>query len=247
MQNIMAKELNIIEQIGFVGANSVTDEEYREFWGESREETLEEMKVFMSKFDAKMETEVYNPVAEEGQLPKPEKKVAATRLGDFIVYMDESYEDNEDVKAVLEKIQKLAEQLSKMLEKRQQRRTATVKVKGRSVAKKKDVGNVWDVKLVALQTGTGKPLAAGAPVVIRSMDSPVETVRTVAKVFSPGKKVGKAGEGMTLKSGFVKIVEPTGGLKGVMVDVGGLTMADLVGVDSVGTKGSRSPKGGGPK
>ena len=242
MQNIMAKELNIIEQIGFVGANSVTDEEYREFWGESREETLEEMKDFMSEFDAKMEAEVYNQVAEEGQLPKEkEKKVAEAEAGDKYVIML-NHQNSEDWKGLVKRMRQLAEQLSKMLEERRSVLDAVTE-KGRSVAKKRMAENMWDVKLVAVQSGTGKTLAEGEPVVIRSVDSPVDDGRIVARVFNPGKK------GQAIIPGHVEMIgqEPSVMECGVMVDVGGLKYGDLVGALSSGVKGRKSPKGGGPK
>lgn len=89
----MARELNIREQIAFIGANSVTDEEYREFWGESREEAREDMRDFMREFDAKMEAEVYNQLAEDRRQPAVEPKVAAA---DYADKKEEEYETNRE-------------------------------------------------------------------------------------------------------------------------------------------------------
>lgn len=52
----MAKEMNIIDRIETVRANSVTDEEYRAFWGTSLEEDVKHLMDFVSEFDARMES-----------------------------------------------------------------------------------------------------------------------------------------------------------------------------------------------
>ena len=237
----MAKELNILEQMGFVGANSVTDEEYREFWGESREETLEEMKDFIREFDAKMEDEVYNKLEkEECNETKNERKVAAKKSNHLSVLL----EDREGLEQVALTIQELAKKLAEMTEIKVE--GETVNVKERRTAAQKGGLNSWALKLVAVKTGSGKSFTTGEPVVIRSTASPLEDSRLVARLYRPAIKGTTGMDEIMFKGGIVKLIDPAGGVKemkmkdgvkGLMVDVGGLKVGDFVSPTGTGRKG----------
>ncbi len=60
----MAKEKVLIHRIETVRANSVTDKEFREFWGESREEAVKDMMEFVRGIDAEMDPKVYDKLKE---------------------------------------------------------------------------------------------------------------------------------------------------------------------------------------
>lgn len=63
----MQSNLMLLDRIETIRANSVSDEEYREFWGEGLDKHTKDIMDFVREFDAKMESEKFNQPADERQ------------------------------------------------------------------------------------------------------------------------------------------------------------------------------------
>ena len=57
-KSIMAKIKSLLDRIDEVRINSVTDKDYKEFWGESVEEHVDQLMEFAREFDAQIESSV---------------------------------------------------------------------------------------------------------------------------------------------------------------------------------------------
>lgn len=54
----MAKVKSLLDRMDEVRVNSVTDKDYKEFWGESVEEHVDQLMEFAREFDAQIESSV---------------------------------------------------------------------------------------------------------------------------------------------------------------------------------------------
>lgn len=54
----MAKEKSLLDRIDEVRVNSVTDKDYKAFWGESVKEHVDQLMDFAREFDAQIEKSV---------------------------------------------------------------------------------------------------------------------------------------------------------------------------------------------
>lgn len=244
----MDKTKDLLDRIDEVRAKSVTPEKFKETWGYSLEEHVDDMMDFIHELEAKEAPveEVTSEVAEEEQfLPAAEPAAAAVNEETLKDVLKSRLLAEAPERKTLEKImKKLQALLKQMNETREYGEIGKVVTLGsQKTAKKKQEMTGWELKLVAVNTGSGKTLAAGAPVFITDIDSPTDE-RIVARVYSPGKK-GRTGfvEKVGLKG--LEVATPEDGVRGLMVDVGGLSVGDLVGLYPDGSgaaKGSRGPK-----
>lgn len=51
----MKNQMSLLDRINEIRANSVTDKEYEEFWGEDLDKHVDELMDFAAEFDAQME------------------------------------------------------------------------------------------------------------------------------------------------------------------------------------------------
>ena len=268
--------MNLLEKIDEIQANSVTPEEFEETWGKSLDQYKSELADYVEHLyeerHAGAEVDIHPAenrlqpaapaaVAEAaaaaaetaGKKERKEKtssvncKETAKKGGKVRLV---KLEDSGTMKEVAEAIKILAKKLVELKEKESEESKG--KVKGRRLVKQKEGANEWALKLVAVQTGSGKTIAAGAPVVIRSLDRPAEEGRIVARVYTPGKKERMGLPEVKFEGGVVKVVDATGGIKelkltdgvkGLMVDVGGLRFGDIEPCGPKGVKGPNGPKG----
>ena len=236
----MRQKVDLIDRIDEVRANSVTPEQFKKRWGYSLEDHGKRMMDFIHKLEAEeapaeevvmdaAEKEVLRPAALPAAAAKASgKKTAKKEERVFVHSIDTECEhlERETLNELVKKIQTLLSQM-----KAGSGAGKVVTLTGGKAGKKRAGAGAWDLKLVAVKTGTGKTLAAGAPVIIADMDSPSEEI-IVAQVYSPSKKGVK---GLTVdKTGMIEFKGMEGvtlaeSVKGVMVDVGGLKIADVAG------------------
>ena len=241
--------MNLLERIDEIQANSVTPEEFEETWGKSLEQYKSELADYVERLyeERRAEAEVVDHPAEVSHRPAAAPAAAAEAAAATVETegQNERCESKKTESASLQEvaatIKALAKKLATMRIISKKEESGKCKEKGRRLVKEKGIDN-WELKLVAVPTGCGRTLAKGAPVVIRSLDAPAEDGRIVARVCIPGKK-----EKMILP-------KMTEGMKGLMVDVGGLKVGDLVGMTPgkepkmPGVKGPKEPGGSiGPK
>ena len=254
--------MDLLERIIEVTANSVTPEEFKETWGYSIDEHVADMMDRIRELEGKeapvKEAKVVAeqelrpaalPAADAAQseTPKDERserkgrKVATTKVGDVRVLV----EDSTTLSEVAEAIRTLAKKLAKLTEVKVAE-TGKVKVRQTSVPKEE----AWTLKLVAVNTGSGrKTWEAGEPLVIKRLDRPATEGRIVAKVCGPTKS-GRKGL-IEVKPGTAELkgVEEmvlADGVRGLMVDVGGLSLGHTLRPGMKGPKGigPSGPKGG---
>lgn len=240
-QVTMAKKMGLLERIAEITANSVTPEEFKETWGYTIDEHVEDMMDRIHQLEGKkspatkairagrrLQAAAVAPAAQPAAAAKSAKKSLRT------VGMADS-----------ETLGRLAKKVSELLAHLEVKSGAGIVVAqdGLKSAKQR-AAETWALKLVAVETGSGKSYVTGAPVVITSLDNPGEE-RIVAKVYSPKKK-GRAG--LTDKTGLMElkgldVAALDGGVKGLMVDVGNLIEVMPGGTAGVkGRKGMKGPK-----
>ena len=219
--------MGLLEKIDEITANSVTPEEFKETWGYSIDEHVEDMMDRIHKLEAE-EAPAQDVVAAESRILRAAspaaKKAASKKKGETAAEVLES----KTIAELARKVAELLKKMGRMKEFTDAGKIVTLAEPQRG--KKKRTADAWELKLVAVQTGTGKTLAAGAPVIIQSVDSPREE-RFVARVYSPKTAAGVKPGTVELKG--LESAKMIDSVKGLMVDVG-----DLVGVEPQ----SRCPK-----
>ena len=245
----MVKTKDLLDRIDEVRANSVTPEKFKETWGYSLEEHVDDMMDFIHELEAKEAPveETINYVAEEKQLrPAAEPAAAAAEKEAVLSEVLKSRllaeaPERETLEKIVKKLQTLLKQMKETREYGEIGKVVTLG--SQKTAKKRHEMMGWELKLVAVNTGSGKTLASGAPVFITDIDRPSDE-RIVARVYSPGKQ-GRTGfvEKVGLKG--LEGATPKDGVRGLMVDVGELNVGDLVCLCPDGSgaaKGSRGRK-----
>lgn len=222
----MAKIKDLLDRIDEVRANSVTPEMFKEAWGYSLEEHIDNMMDFIHELEVKEAPveETISEVAEEQLRPAAEPAAAVKKAVLKPRLLTDTQERKTLKKIIMKKLQALLKQMN---ETREYEEIGKVVTQGSlNTAKKKQEMTGWELKLVAVNTGCGKTLAAGSPVFITDIDNPTDE-RIVARLYTPGKK-GRTGfvEKVGLKG--LEVAPPKGGVRGLMVDVGGLSVRDLV-------------------
>lgn len=247
----MAKKMDLLDRIDEVTANSVTREEFKETWGYSMEEHVADMMDRIHRLEASdVPAEERIAAKEEKLLPAAvpaaaaaaakEKKAAKRRV--FLHEMESESETMEEVAAI---IQELAKKLAKLGVVTLKENPEEENAKGRRASRQRVAATTeWAIKLLAVPTGSGKSIATGAPVVIRTLDNPAEEGKLVARVYSPGKMGKMVLPEIKFEGSSMKMQDPTVGVKGLMVDVGGLKVGELAGVapKGSGVKGPKGPK-----
>lgn len=247
----MAKKMDLLDRIDEVTANSVTREEFKETWGYSMEEHVADMMDRIHRLEASDVPAEERIAAKEEKLQPAavpaaaaaaakEKKAAKRRV--FLHEMENECETMEEVAAT---IQKLAKKLAKLGVVTLKENPEEENAKGRRASRQRVAATTeWAIKLLAVPTGSGKSIATGAPVVIRTLDNPAEEGKLVARVYSPGKMGKMVLPEIKFEGSSMKMLDPTGGVKGLMVDVGGLKVGELAGVAPKGpsAKGPKGPK-----
>lgn len=245
----MAKQKDLLDRIDEVRANSVTPEKFKETWGYSLEDHVEDMMDFIRELEAKEAPaeETLSDVAETVRVLPAAVPAAAAKEGLKSKLVLESPE-----RVALERLMKKVQTLLKQMKESRNygELGQLVSLADAKHGKKKEGTVSWELKLVAVDTGSGKTtLASGAPVIITSVDNPKEE-RIVARVFNPGKEgqKGKAGlKPMLLEPKGMEAVTLKDSVKGLMVDVGDLVTV-YPGVGAAGVKRPKGPKGTkGPK
>lgn len=246
----MGKKMDLLDRIDEVTANSVTREEFKETWGYSMEEHVADMMDRIHRLEASDVPAEERIAAKEARLQPAAVPAAAAaaakekKAAKRKVFLYESESESETMKEVAATIQELAKKLAKLgivtLKEQKEEENA----KGRRAGKQRVATTEWAIKLLAVPTGSGKSIATGAPVVIRTLDNPAEEGKLVARVYSPGKMGKLVLPEIKFEGTSLKMLDPTEGVKGLMVDVGGLKVGELAGAAPKGSsvKGPRGPK-----
>lgn len=247
----MAKKMDLLDRIDEVTANSVTREEFKETWGYSMEEHVADMMDRIHRLEASDVPAEERIAAKEEKLQPAavpaaaaaaakEKKAAKRR-----VFLHEMESESEIMEEVAATIQELAKKLAKLGVVTLKENPEEENAKGRRASRQRVAATTeWAIKLLAVPTGSGKSIATGAPVVIRTLDNPAEEGKLVARVYSPGKMGKMVLPEIKFEGSSMKMLDPTVGVKGLMVDVGGLKVGELAGVapKGSGVKGPKGPK-----
>lgn len=240
----MAKQRDLLDRIDEVRANSVTPEKFKEAWGYSLEDHVEDMMDFIRELEAKESPakETFSDVEESARVLPAAVPAAAAKEG-LKSRLAADAPEREALERLMKKVQAL---LKQMKESRNYGEIGQLVTIGDPKSGKRKGGTVsWELKLVAVDTGSGKTtLASGAPVIITSVDNPKEE-RIVAQVYNPGKKgrIGKAGlKPMFQEPKGMEAVTLKDSVRGLMVDVGDLVTV-YPGVGAGAVKRSKGPKG----
>ena len=229
--------MDLLEKIVEITANSVTPEEFKETWGYTLDEHVENMMDRVHELEAT-------------EAPASIEKEVAEEKREFLMDTDSERATMEEVAAT---IKELAMKLAKLDAITLNGKEEKGKAKGRRLVAKKEDANQWALKLVALKTGSGKTIPTGAPVVITTRTTPVENGKMVARLYSSKEKDQSSLHEINFEGGLLKILDHHGGVremklvdgvKGLMVDVGDLKVGDLV---ETTPKVPEIPKRKGPK
>lgn len=246
----MAKKMDLLDRIDEVTANSVTREEFKETWGYSMEEHVADMMDRIHRLEASdvpaeeriaAKEEKLQPAAVPAAAAAAKEKKAAKRR----VFLHEMESESENMEEVAATIQELAKKLAKLGVVTLKENPEEENAKGQRASRQRVAATTeWAIKLLAVPTGSGKSIATGAPVVIRTLDNLAEEGKLVARVYSPGKMGKMVLPEIKFEGSSMKMLDPTVGVKGLMVDVGGLKVGELAGVapKGSGVKGPKGPK-----
>lgn len=235
----MANEMGLLERIAEITANSVSPEEFKKTWGYTIDEHVEDMMDRIHQLEGKDAPAAKAIKAVRGLRPvavasaaKPATSARSARKSLRTVEMADS-----------ETLGRLVKKVSELLAHLKVKKGAGIVVAQDGLKSAKLQGSEsWALKLVAVETGSGKSYVSGVPVVITSLDNPGEE-RIVAKLYSPKKK-GKSG--LKDRTGLMElkgldVAALDGGVKGLMVDVGNLV--EVMPTDGLGLKGRKGTKG----
>ena len=236
---------DLLGRIDQVASNSVTPEEFKEFWGYTIDEHVENMMNYIHQLESpEMSAEEIHKTTKNERVLLADKPLTTEKVKNELFLEKRKKVLAEPLKEIADKrssdleaetLKRIADTLNSDLKAETLKRIADtlnlliVRIKEQCKAERKrlvkDAQYRWELKLLAVPSKRGKIASAVTPIVmIGNLDGSVEKSRMVDRMYSPENRRWVLLPEFEFKDSSITQQDYTRDMKGLMVDIGNLKL-----------------------